>query len=503
VHLEVLLDMAADGLGDRNVVGARGGGLTATELADQARRVAAWLADQPGEHLVFVDVSSEALPVALFGAALSGRPFAPLSYRLADDQLRRIVDQLTGVLVAGPGVAERLGGDVGLTLVDRDELLAVARDHDRPLLNRAGGDGDDVAVLLFTSGTTGPPKGAVLRHRHLTSYVMATVEFGGAAEGDAALVSVPPYHVASVAAMLTSLYAGRRVVQLAAFEPEEWVALARREAITHAMVVPTMLGRILDVLEGRGDAVGALPALRTLSYGGGPMPASVVERALRLLREVDFVNAYGLTETSSTIAVLGPEEHRSAFASTDPGHRARLGSVGRPIPGVEVSIRDEAGAPVAVGAHGEVWVRGEQVSGEYVGLGGLDADGWFHTRDSGRLDEDGYLFLGGRLDDVIVRGGENLSPGQIEAVLVEHTAVRDAAVVGVPDEEWGEAVHAVVVLQPGAEASTEELQAHVRANLRSVCTPATVELRSELPYNETGKLLRRMLRPPESSDQVR
>jgi acyl-CoA synthetase (AMP-forming)/AMP-acid ligase II len=261
-------------------------------------------------------------------------------------------------------------------------------------------------------------------------------------------------------------------VYLPQFDPEAWVETARSEDITHAMVVPTMLGRILDVLESHGDE---LVMLRHLSYGGGRMPAAVIERAMKLLPEVGFVNAYGLTETSSTIAILTPEDHR------DP---RRLGSVGKPLSSIEVEVRD-----------GEIWVRGEQISGEYLGRGAaLTADGWFRTNDAGWLDDDGYLFVEGRLDDVIVRGGENLSPGEIEDVLLLHPAISDAAVVGVPDQEWGEAVAAIVVLHAGASVTDAQLQAWVRDRLRSARTPARVEFRDELPYNETGKLLRRVLK---------
>ena len=210
------------------------------------------------------------------------------------------------------------------------------------------------------------------------------------------------------------------------------------------------------------------------------------------------MNAYGLTETSSTIAVLGPDDHRAAFASDDPAVRARLGSVGRPLPGVELSIREPEGEPGRRGEVGEIWVRGEQVSGEYLGVGGAAVeDGWFNTRDGGGVDDEGYLFVQGRLDDVIVRGGENLSPGEIEAVLVEHPGRAEAAVVGIPDVEWGERVVAAVVLEPDVEAGEDELRDHVRACLRSARTPERIEFRDELPFNETGKLL------PTSSSQRR
>jgi acyl-CoA synthetase (AMP-forming)/AMP-acid ligase II len=317
------------------------------------------------------------------------------------------------------------------------------------------------------------------------------LDFGSAGQEEAAIVSVPPYHIAAVSSVLSSTFTGRRVVQLPSFDPRAWVAAVREESCTHAMVVPTMLGRILDVIDADGEG---LPSLRSLAYGGGPMPRAVVERAMRLIGGVDLVNAYGLTETSSTISVLGPDDHRDAFASDDPIVRDRLGSVGRPLPGVDVSICDANGVPVPSGEVGEIWVRGEQVSGEYLGHPGTANDGWFNTRDAGRIDDRGFLYVSGRLDDVIVRGGENLSPGEIEAVLMTHQAVEAVAVVGLPDVEWGERVVAAVVLKPDSVADESELREHVRAVLRSARTPETIAFVDELPFNETGKLLRRVLR---------
>jgi len=226
------------------------------------------------------------------------------------------------------------------------------------------------------------------------------------------------------------------------------------------------------------------------------MPQSVIEKAMRLFPECDFTNAYGLTETSSTISLLGPSEHRDAISSEDEAVRRRLVSVGQPLPTIEVSIRDaDDGTVLPAGERGLIYVRGEQVSGEYRGQGSLlDEEGWFNTRDGGYLDEAGYLFLEGRMDDVIVRGGENMSPGEIEDVLLEHESVSDAAVIGVPDEQWGEAVAAVVVLKPEAVCSVGELQQLVKDRLRSSRTPERIDFWDELPYNETGKLLRRKVR---------
>jgi acyl-CoA synthetase (AMP-forming)/AMP-acid ligase II len=490
MNTPMLLEMAADGMGDRVALGSTKDGLTYADLLDRARRVASVVAEAGAERLVFVAQNSGLLPALLFGSGLAGVPFVPVNYRLADEQLRAILARTApAVAIVDDDTVGRISGVDGLTVLSPAALearLEAATPAEPGFV-----DPDEIAVLLYTSGTTGEPKAAVLRHKHLASYVISTVEFMGAADDHAALVSVPPYHVAGMATILTSVYGGRRLVYLPQFDPQRWVDVARDEAITHAMVVPTMLGRILDVVEARSET---LPGLVHLAYGGGRMPTPTLERALEVLPAVGYVNAYGLTETASTIATLGPDDHRAAFGSDDPAVRARLGSVGRPLPSLEVEIRDADGRPLPAGERGEIFVRGEQVSGEYLGRSALTADGWFPTNDGGRLDEAGFLFVEGRLDDVIVRGAENLSPGEIEDALLTHPAVAEAGVVGIPDDEWGETVAAAVVLEPGAEPTVEELQAWVRDRLRSSRTPTVIRFRSELPYNETGKLLRRVLK---------
>ncbi|MDN5913589.1 MAG: AMP-binding protein [Pseudonocardia sp.] len=477
----LLLEMVAGAAGERLAVGA----LTYADLQVRAQAVAGGLAGLDVAHVGFVDEYSETVPVLFYAAQLAGLPFVPLNYRLSDDALRAALTRIApAVVVAGDRQAARCEGIEGITVLGPESL---------PVGDAPGAVGE-ISVLLFTSGTSGEPKAAVLRPHHLTSYVLSTVEFLGAAEDETQLVAVPPYHIAGISTVLTSLYGGRRIVVLPSFTPEAWVDTVRAESVTHAMVVPTMLGRILDVLEALSES---LPALRHLSYGGGRMPAPVVERAIRLLPHVDLVNAYGLTETSSTIAVLGPQDHRDAVAATDPAVRARLGSVGRPLPTVEIEIRDVSGAVLPAGEPGEIYVRGEQVSGEYLSHKATDATGWFPTRDRGFLDAEGFLFLDGRADDVIVRGGENLSPGEIEDVLLAHPAVTEVIVLGVPDAEWGEVPIAAVVPTAAVRdkaAFEVELQEFVRARLRSAKTPDRIHVRESLPHTDTGKPLRRVLR---------
>jgi len=493
MNLMMLLEMAASGLGDRVAVTNGDESLTYSELFDAAGAAAAEVSATGAERLAVLDVSSLAVPIGLFASAWSGLPFVPLNYRLTGEELDALIAQITPChLVTEAERVEHLAHLPDTTVVTREAFVERAR-------SGAAGDpswsmdADEIAILLFTSGTTGPPKAAVLRHKHLVSYILGSVEFGSAGEDDAALVCVPPYHIAGVAAIASSVYSGRRIVQLPNFTAEGWLELARKERITNAFVVPTMLARIVDAL---GDAeTGDLPQLRALPYGGGKMPRSVIEKAMKLFPNADFTNAYGLTETSSTIAILGPEEHRAAAASDDPEVRRRIVSLGRPLPSVEVEIRDGEGRPLGPGEPGEIYVRGEQVSGEYLGRGSrLDRDGWFPTRDGGSMDADGYLFLEGRIDDIIVRGGENISPGEIEDVLIEHAAVADAAVVGVPDEQWGEAVAAAVVPKQGRSVSADELRSWVKDQLRSSRAPDRIDFCDELPYNEVGKLLRRQVR---------
>ena len=493
MNVMMLLEMAATAMADRVAVGPLDGGRTCGGLMGDAGALAGRLRASQAEQLVLCDEPGAVLPIALFGAAWGGVPYVPINYRLADDDLRRLVERAAPALaVVDTSGAERLAGLDGVEIVERDGLLDdPAGGADPADLGDWPMDPDAAAVLLYTSGTSGPPKAAVLRHRHLVSYVFGTVEFASASPEEAHIMAVPPYHIASVAAQLSQVYSGRRIVPLPKFDPDAWIDLVRAQGVTHTMLVPTMLARIVDALDRRGEA---LESVRFVSYGGGKSHRAVVERALELFPTAGFSHAYGLTETSSTVCVMGPDDHRRWAASDDPDERARLTSAGRPLPGVEISVRHDDGTETATGAAGEIWVKGEQVAGEYAEGGSqLDDDGWFCTRDSGHLDDAGYLWVHGRNDDIIIRGGENMSPGEIEDALLTHPAVVDAAAFGVPSREWGEEV-AVCVIARSPAPTAEDLRQLVRARLRSSRVPARVEFVHELPYNDTGKLLRRELR---------
>lgn len=478
--------MAVSSNPDRTAVVSGETRLTTQQLSDLADGGAGVIAGSNAQHVVYVGTGGAMLPLLIFASARAGVAFTPINYRLSTEGIQALIRRLPEPLVIVDRRYREMVGDTGRQVIGSDEFLASAGSAE-PAAEFA--DPESTAIVLFTSGTTSQPKAVELSHNNLTSYITGTVEFGAAEPTDAALICVPPYHIAGVSAALSNLYAGRTMVYLPVFDAQEWVRLINAEHVTTATVVPTMLDRIVTVLESGGHA---LPSLRSLAYGGSKVGLPLVRRALELLPDVGFVNAYGLTETSSTIAVLTPEDHRAAQSASDPAVIKRLASVGQPVPSIEVQIRDENGAVLPAGQTGELFVRGEQVSGRYTGIGSvLDDQGWFPTRDIATLDEGGYLFIGGRSDDTIIRGGENIAPAELEDVLIEHAHVRDVAVVGVDDPQWGQAIVAVVVPTPGAEPDPDELREHVRKSLRGSRTPDRVVFRDELPTNATGKVLRR------------
>jgi long-chain acyl-CoA synthetase len=478
--------MAASSNPDRTAVVSGDMRLTTQELSDLADGGAGVITESGAQHVAYVGLGGAMLPVLIFAAARAGLPFTPINYRLSAESIQTLIERLPEPLVIVDGRYQDMLGDSSKRVMVSDDFLTAARTTE-PASEFA--DPESVAIVLFTSGTTSQPKAVELSHNNLTSYVTGTVEFDSAGAQDAALICVPPYHVAGVGAALSNLYAGRKMVYLPNFDANEWVRLINAEHVTTATLVPTMLDRVVTVLEAGGHE---LTSLRNLAYGGSKVGLPLVRRALELLPGVGFVNAYGLTETSSTIAVLTPDDHRAAQSAADVTVVKRLGSVGRPVPGIELEIRDDEGKVLAAGQTGELFVRGEQVSGRYTGIGSvLDENGWFPTKDIAMLDEEGFLFIGGRSDDTIIRGGENIAPAELEEVLVEHPAVRDVAVVGVEDAQWGQAIVAVVVPRPGAEPDAEELREHVRKSLRGSRTPDRVVFRDELPTTPTGKVLRR------------
>lgn len=492
MNISTLLDMAESGTPERVALGTRESGITYGTLKQRVRSGASALIKSSVPRVVYLAGNGLMFPLTLFACAAAGIPIVPLNFRLGKQQLDELIDaQPPGTwIVRGDDCPEVVIGKGGRVLTVKEwEGIVSENTDDDPVLTASS---EDIAVLLYTSGTSASPKAAVLRHSHLTSYIFGSVEFGSASDADATLVTVPPYHIAGVANALSNIYAGRRIVYLDRFTPESWLDLARAEGVSNAMLVPTMLARIVMYLDSPAGGATQPPELRNLAYGGARMPAPIIERALELFPRTDFVNAYGLTETSSTIAVLGPHDHREAMVGKDEQTRARLASAGRLVAGLEAEIRNETGEVLGIGDTGELWVRGPQVSGEYVGIGKVtDSEGWFPTKDLARIDPEGYLFIEGRLDDTIIRGGENIAPAEIEDVLLRHPSVSECAVVGVPDDEWGQRIVAVAVLGESESATAIDLRAWAVSNLRSSKTPDEIHLWKELPQTATGKVIRR------------
>jgi acyl-CoA synthetase (AMP-forming)/AMP-acid ligase II len=491
VNLSMVLDMAVDGMGDRIAIGTRAGGTSLAELDRLATAGASWVTAAGASTLAYAAANGPAAAVGLFAAARAGASYAPLNYRLPPSSLRSLAARLDAVVaVADPAYLLSLDGVV-LTAAETSAWLSSLGGSERSTAD-APDEPTRPAVLLFTSGTSAEPKAAVLHHDHLLAYLLGSVEFMSADDDEAVLMSVPPFHIAGVAGMLSSLYAGRRIVPLERFSPEAWLELAQAESITHAFLVPTMVARLVQAMKREPSL--RVPSLRSLAYGGARMPVPVLEQALELFPNAGFVNAYGLTETSSTVALLGPDDHRTALASDDPAVRARLGSVGQPLPTVVVQVVDDAGQELPAGMEGRLRISGDQVSGAYLGVDGSGSTEWLVTGDLGWIDADGYLFVSGRADDVIIRGGENLSPSEIEDAILRHPDVTAAAVVGVPSEEWGESIAAMVTVRPTATFDADAVRAWLRREIGALKTPEVLVVRDELPMTETGKVLRRVVR---------
>jgi acyl-CoA synthetase (AMP-forming)/AMP-acid ligase II len=472
-NIACLLDLAAEAFGDRVAIGSRDTGLRFAELRHLASRVGAQLERNGNRVFGYIEESGPAVPIALFGAAWAGVAYAPINYRLPLPQQRTLLSRLEIIEFVQSGRADEWIRSVrDLT----DALPSFAEDPSQP------------AVILFTSGTTSEPRAALLQHANILSYVLNSGDFMSAEEDEALLLAAPPFHVAGTTGVLSATYAGRRIVPLPRFSAEAWLVAVEAERITHAFLVPTMLTRIVAML--RSGPRRDMSSLRALSYGGSRMPIPVLEQALALMPHVDFVNAYGLTETSSTVALLNPAEHRAAQLSSDAAVHSRLASVGKPLPGVEIRIVDDQGVDATRGHDGRILIRGEQVSGDYLSeSSGRDAGGWLATGDIGAFDEEGYLYVRGRIDDVIVIGGENVSPAEIEDCLLRHPEVTGAAVVGVPDLEWGEVVAAAVTVRREVEPTA--LADWVRTHLGGLKAPKFLEICDELPMTPSGKLLRR------------
>jgi acyl-CoA synthetase (AMP-forming)/AMP-acid ligase II len=310
-----------------------------------------------------------------------------------------------------------------------------------------------------------------------------------------ALVCVPFYHIAGTTAIMTSIWTGRKMIVMPQFEAKSWLELVQKERVTHAFVVPTMMKQLLDE---PGFPKTDFSSLQNLAYGGAAMPLPVIRKAITAFpKTVGFVNAYGQTETTSSLTVLGPADHRLEGNPEQVELKLkRLNSIGKPLPDVEIMVRDEYSNLLHPGQVGEICIRTPRIMKGYAGRAddALLSDGWRATGDLGWIDDDGYVFFAGRKDDMIIRGGENIAPAEVESVLMSHPAIEEAAVVGEPSEEWGQVIKAFVVVRSGQQANADDLKVFCTSRLASFKRPELYEFLPELPKNALGKILRKDLR---------
>ncbi|MGB2884035.1 MAG: fatty acid--CoA ligase family protein, partial [Dehalococcoidia bacterium] len=312
------------------------------------------------------------------------------------------------------------------------------------------------------------------------------------------LLTVPLYHVAGIQAVMAAIYGGRTLAMMSQFEVKDWMKTVQQEKANRAMLVPTMLKRVIDDPDfDKYD----LSSLRVITYGAAPMPFEVIKKAIEIFPGVMFINAFGQTETASTITSLGPDDHVITGSDEEKAKKLKRlqSSIGRPMEDVQIKIADDQGNEVPTGEVGEILAKGPRVMSGYwkdeeKTAKALTADGWLHTSDKGYVDEEGYIYLAGRGDDMIIRAGENISPEEVEDILYAHPKIEEAAVIGVADPDWGQEPKAIVVLKKGEAATPDEIMEFCRQRLSSFKRPRYVAFVDELPRTSTGKILKRILR---------
>ncbi len=477
--------------------------LTFGQLDAGSNRVAQGLAALgvgKGDRVAYLGKNHPLYFEALLGAAKLGAVMVPVNWRLAPPEVAYILaDSTAKIVFVGEGFGAMVAGTptIGIDAPGESEVdyrswrdRFPAADPQVPLTA-----GDDF-LQLYTSGTTGRPKGAVMTNGSILASRDARADADAMrpwqepVEGDVTLLAMPCFHISGTGTGLGTIVAGSNSIVLPEYDPTQALDLIERYGISKIFMVPAAIRILLD--HPRVDSVD-FSRLKFITYGASPIPLELMKEAMDRIG-CGFVQMYGMTETSGTIVALDPEDHV-------PEGSERMRSVGTALAGVELKIIDEAGRTLPPGEVGEIATRSSKNMRGYwnkpeATAETIDSDGWLRTGDAGYLDADGYLFIRDRVKDMIISGGENVYPAEVENALHAHPAVREAAVIGVPDEKWGEAVKACVVLKPGESLTEAEVIAHARRHIAGYKCPKSVDFIPALPRNPSGKVLRRELRAP-------
>ena len=465
---------------------------------------------QKGDRVSFLQVNCNQCVETYFAVAKTGAIYLPLNFRAKEKELTYMLNTAeAATLIAGERYIPMIQS-IQPELKTLKNLISIEKKHDdmlyyEDIVNESPADevvteiGDnDTTILMYTAGTTGFPKGVMLSHTSFSTYVLENVTPPDPDIEERNILTVPLYHVAGIQAMMAAIYGARTLVMERQFEPKEWMTLVEREKANRAMMVPTMLKQLLDHPDFKKHD---LSSLKVITYGAAPMPIPVIRKALEEFPGVSFINAFGQTETASTITALGPEDHVLTGTPEEMEKKLkRLSSIGKPMADVQMKVIDqETGKTLGPNEVGEILAKGPRVMSGYwkdeeKTAKTIDKDGWVHTGDVGYVDDDGYYFLAGRSSDMIIRAGENISPEELENVIREHPKVEDVAVIGVPDETWGEEPRAVVIPKKGEKPTEEEIMEYCRQNLASFKRPRSVLFVNDLPRNPMGKLVKREIR---------
>jgi long-chain acyl-CoA synthetase len=464
-----------------------------------------------GEHIALLDRNCPEQLEIMLGVSKAGAVFVPINWRLASSEIAYVLNDCEArILFVGAefidlvkAIRPDLKSVQEVFVIGEDEPLECylswrnrqeAQDPGRNVAQ------DDIALLLYTSGTTGLAKGVMLTSRNLFTLLNEVGRMWGLNENTRSIVCMPLFHIGGIGWALAALRFNGLVILVKTFVADEMLSLIEAERATHVNLVPSMLKSLLESPTAHSHDYGSL---ELILYGTAPIAKPVLIAALRMF-SCSFVQVYGLTETTSAITQLDAADHHTTGEK-----EVYLRSAGRPYPWIEAKIVDPNTTTIcAVGKPGELWVRSSQNMQGYwrnerETAKTVTDDGWLRTGDIGYVDQTGYLYLTDRAKDLIVSGGENIYPAECEKVLLEHSAVGDVAVIGVPDSKWGEAVKAVVVVRPGQAVSEQELIEYARQRLAHYKCPRSVDFVENFPRNATGKILKRMLREPHWQGRVR